>query len=63
MAGDEYVKFLVRFPSSLLASLKRWADLNRRSLTGEIVYRLERSVHADERKERRATEKTADPAS
>jgi hypothetical protein len=57
MSGDGYVKFLVRFPSELLAALKRWAEANHRSLTGEIVYRLERSVRADERKERRPTDR------
>jgi hypothetical protein len=56
MSGDGYVKFLVRFPSELLAALKRWADTNHRSLTGEIVYRLERSVRADERKAQRSSD-------
>jgi len=51
---DEPVKFLVRFPPALLESLKAWAERNHRSATAEIIYRLERSVRADERKERRS---------
>lgn len=50
MAGDETVKLLLRLPESLRDALKRWAATNRRSVTAEIVYRLERSVRADERK-------------
>jgi len=50
MSRDEYVKFLVRLPSGLLDALKTWAAKNRRSVTGEIIYRLERSIRADERK-------------
>lgn len=51
MGGDGYVKFLVRIPGGLMDALKRLASENRRSVTGEIVYRLERSVRADEQRE------------
>lgn len=60
MSGDGYVKFLVRFPADLLTSLKHRAALNHRSLTGEILARLEHSLRADERKERRTTERRPD---
>lgn len=47
---DKPIKFLVRFPPALLAALRRWAERNHRSVTAEIVYRLERSIRDDERK-------------
>lgn len=48
--GD-FIRFLVRINPDLITSLRKWAERNHRSVTAEIVYRLERSVRADERKE------------
>jgi hypothetical protein len=50
MAEEGYVKFLVRFPAGLMNALKRAAEENDRTVTGEIVHRLRQSVRADERK-------------
>ena len=50
MEREGYVKFLVRFPVGLLDSLKQWAAENRRTVTAEIVYRLEQSIRAEARK-------------
>lgn len=58
MSGDETVKLLLRLPESLRDALKKWASANRRSVTAEIVYRLERSVRADERKAQRDSSAT-----
>lgn len=53
MAEEEYVKFLVRFPSGLLTIIKREAEKNDRTVTGEIIHRLRLSIKADERKAQR----------
>jgi hypothetical protein len=53
MAEEGYVKFLVRLPAGLMATIKRAAEENDRTVTGEIVHRLRQTIRADERKERR----------
>lgn len=50
---DKPIKFLVRFPPALMAALRLWAERNHRSVTAEIIYRLERSIRADERRSER----------
>jgi hypothetical protein len=43
------VKFLLRMPAVMRAQLNETAKRNHRSMTAEIIYRLERSIRADER--------------
>lgn len=53
MAEEGYVKFLVRFPAGMLNAIKREAERNDRTVTGEIIHRLRVSLRADERKGQR----------
>ena len=47
---DKPIKFLVRFPADLLASIRRMAAANNRSVTAEIVYQMRQAVRSFERK-------------
>ncbi len=44
---------LLRLPARLREELRRAARESRRSVTAEVVHRLEQTVRADERRERR----------
>lgn len=48
--GRRYVTMNLRLMKWLRDKLGEWAERNHRSVTAEIVYRLERSIRADERK-------------
>jgi Arc-like DNA binding domain len=48
------VAMSLRLPVELRDALQRSAHEHRRSLTAEIIRRLERSVRADERRRRRS---------
>lgn len=45
-----YVTMNLRLMKWLRDALGTWAERNHRSVTAEIVYRLERSIRTDERK-------------
>lgn len=45
MVGE--VGYALRIPKELKAELERLAKINRRSLNGEIIWRLEQSVAAE----------------
>ena len=51
--GDETIKMLLRMPARLREDLRRAARESRRSVTAEIVHRLDQSIRADERRARR----------
>ncbi len=50
---EETVAMLLRMPASLREDLRRVARESRRSVTAEIVHRLEHSIRADALRERR----------
>lgn len=47
-----YVTMNLRLMKWLRDALGKWAERNHRSVTAEIIHRLERSIRADERKQR-----------
>jgi len=53
MSGPPRVAINLRLPAELRAALRAAACRNGRSVTAEIVRRLERSFRADEQRERR----------
>ncbi len=50
---NETVSMLLRLPARLREDLRRGARESRRSLTAEVVHRLEQSIKADARRARR----------
>lgn len=54
MPVREYPHFKVRVPPDLKAWIERQAEMNHRSLTGEVVHRLEQSRIDAENKSRSA---------
>ena len=53
MDEQPLAKMLLRMPATLRVALGEAAQRSRRSVTAEIVHRLEHSIRADERRERR----------
>lgn len=47
------MSYLLRLDPDLYARIKAQAEKNHRSVNAEMVYRLERSIRADERKAER----------
>ena len=53
MDEQPLAKMLLRMPAALRVALGEAAQRSRRSVTAEIVHRLEQSIKADERRARR----------
>lgn len=51
---QKHTPTMIRIPPDLREHLRRYADLNQRSLTGEVVYRLERTRKEDHEREEQA---------
>jgi hypothetical protein len=51
--NEETVSILLRLPADLRERLRLAARDNQRSMTAEVVYRLQQSIRADDRRDRR----------
>ncbi len=60
MDEQPLAKMLLRMPAALRVALGEAAQRSRRSVTAEIVHRLEHSIRADERRERRRRQTAED---
>ena len=59
--NEEAVSVLIRMPARLRDDLRRVARENRRSLTAELVHRLEDSRRIDRRRERQRQARQSGP--